>query len=283
MKYEPDQKYFFSDTEFLNYRIVGSGERTAVFLHGFGASTRTWDDIIPYLDRSNTRFILFDLIGAGFSSKAKHGDYTMRANAAAILSFLKESGVRDYVLAGHSFGGGVSLHIVLDTLADAQIRPSALMLLDAAAYDARLPFFVRLLKISLVSDFLLRLVPPDFQARFTLERLYLDKAKVTPEKVDRYAFFLAMKGYRQALAATARQISPEDWLNVGRYGEIAIPTLVLWGRQDPVLPIDHAMRLGREIPGARLGIIENCGHNVQEEQPGEVAGLINDFLASTAR
>jgi pimeloyl-ACP methyl ester carboxylesterase len=70
---------------------------------------------------------------------------------------------------------------------------------------------------------------------------------------------------------------------VRRYSEITIPALVLWGRQDPVLPLDQAKRLSREIPGASLGIIENCGHNVQEEQPGEVARLMKDFLAKAPR
>jgi pimeloyl-ACP methyl ester carboxylesterase len=210
MKYEPDQKHFFSDTGFLNYRTVGQGKRTVIFLHGFGASSRTWDDLLPCLEGIDARFILFDLIGAGFSSRAATTDYTMRANASAIMSFIKEREIRDYVLAGHSFGGGVALHIVLQSLADAEIRPSALMLMDAAAYESQLPFFVRYLKMPLVSGVLLKLVPPRFQARFTLRRLYFDTAKVTPEKVDRYAFFLAMKGYNGALAATARQISPKD-------------------------------------------------------------------------
>lgn len=283
MSYSPDQRYFFSATEFVNYRIVGKGEKSIVFLHGFGASGRSWDDIIPILKPEGAKFILFDLIGAGFSSRGRNADCTMRANAAVIVSFIREHGIRDLVLAGHSFGGGVALNAAFQLLEDAAHRPAGLVLLDAAAYESELPFFVRYLRFRLVSDVLLKVLPARLQARLTLERLYFDKAKVTPEKVQRYAFFLGMKGYNKALGETARQISPQDWLGSEKLRNITIPVLVLWGRQDPVLPVAQAIRLAKEIPHARLGIVEDCGHNIQEEQPQEVARLVNGFLADLWR
>ncbi len=283
MPYGPDQQYHYCGTEFLNYRSIGSGERTVVFLHGFGASSHCWDDIIPLIDTAGTRLILFDLIGAGFSSKPKEGDYTMRANAAVIASFIRENGLRDCVIAGHSFGGGVALHAALQLLDDAKHRPAALMLLDAAAYPTAMPFFVAALRIPLLSDVLLALAPPRFQARYTLRRLYFDKAKVTPKKVGRYAFFMALKENAAALKETARQISPQDWQDIGRYREIPFPVLVLWGRQDTILPVEIAQRLAADIPGSRLVVVEDSGHNVQEEQPDKVARSINGFIAAIHR
>ena len=279
MLYSPDQQFFFSKTEFVNYRVIGNGEKTVIFLHGFGASNRTWDDIIPHLNSPNTNFILFDLIGAGFSSKPRSADYSMRANALVIESFIREHNLRDYAIVGHSFGGGVSLLTTLKFLESTAHRPSALVLLDAAAYETKLPFFVDYLRVPLLSNIFLAVTPSDFQARYTLERLYFDKAKVTPEKVERYSFFMSIEGHNNALIETARQIILKDFSRYARqYKDITIPTLVLWGRQDTAVPLEDGKKLSKDIPTAKLVIIEDSGHNIQEEQPKDVARLINGFL-----
>jgi pimeloyl-ACP methyl ester carboxylesterase len=279
MLYSPDQQFFFSKTEFVNYRVIGNGEKAVIFLHGFGASNRTWDDIVPHLNLPNTSFILFDLIGAGFSSKPRRADYSMRANALVIESFIREYDLRGYALVGHSFGGGVSLLATLEFLESAAHRPSALVLLDAAAYETKLPFFVEDLRVPLLGNVLLAVTPYDFQARNTLEKLYFDKAKVTQDKVERYSFFMSIKGYNNALIETARQIKLEDFSRYSeQYKDITMPTLVLWGRQDTAVPLEDGRKLSKDIPTAKLVIIEDSGHNIQEEQPKDVARLINGFL-----
>lgn len=279
MLYSPDQQFFFAKTEFVNYRVIGNGEKTVIFLHGFGASNRTWDDIIPNLNLPNTNFILFDLIGAGFSSKPRNADYSMRANALVIKSFIREHNLRDYTLVGHSFGGGVSLLATLEFLRNTAHRPSALVLLDAAAYETKLPFFVEDLRVPLLGNILLAVTPNDFQARNTLEKLYFDKAKVTQEKVERYSFFMSIEGHNNALLETARQIKLEDFSRYSKqYKDITIPTMVLWGRQDTAVPLEDGKKLSKDIPTAKLVIIEDSGHNIQEEQPKDVARLINGFL-----
>jgi len=279
MLYSPDQQFFFSETEFVNYRVIGNGEKTVIFLHGFGASNRTWDDIVPHLNLPNTNFILFDLIGAGFSSKPRSADYSMRANALVIESFIREHNLRDYAIVGHSFGGGVSLLTTLEFLESTEHRPSALVLLDAAAYDTKPPFFVDYLRVPLLSNIFLAVTSSDFQARYTLEKLYFDKTKVTQEKVERYSFFMSIKGHNNALIETARQIVLKDFSRYARqYKNITIPTLVLWGRQDTTVPLEDGKKLSKDIPTAKLVIIEDSGHNIQEEQPKDVARLIIGFL-----
>jgi pimeloyl-ACP methyl ester carboxylesterase len=279
MLYSPDQQFFFSKTEFVNYRVIGNGEKTVIFLHGFGASNRTWDDIISHLNAPNTNFILFDLIGAGFSSKPRSADYSMRANAFVIESFIREHDLRGYAIVGHSFGGGVSLLTTLEFLESTAHRPSALVLLDSAAYETKLPFFVEDLRVPLLGNILLAVTSYDFQARNTLEKLYFDKAKVTQEKVERYSFFMSIEGHNNALLETARQIKLEDFSRYSKqYKDITIPTLVLWGRQDTAVPLEDGKKLSNDIPTAKLVIIEDSGHNIQEEQPKDVARLINGFL-----
>ena len=90
---------------------------------------------------------------------------------------------------------------------------------------------------------------------------------------------MSLKGHNNALIETARQIILKDFSrHAGQYKDITIPTLVLWGRQDTAVPLENGRKLSEDIPAAKLVIIEDSGHNIQEEQPKDVARLINGFL-----
>lgn len=281
MNFAPDRSYEYKKEQFLNYREIGEGSRTLILLHGFGASNRTWDDVLPHLKQLGIRLILVDLIGSGFSSTPKDADYSMEANANTIIDFIKSNGIRNYVLVGHSFGGGVVLNVALklNEPSSSVAKPDGLVLIDSAAYDTGLPFFVEHLRVPLLGRFLLTVTPPSLRARYTLERIYFDNSKVTNEKVDRYAFFLSRQDSDTALLESAKQIIPKNYADLtNQYKTLHLPTLILWGAQDTALSIEGGKRLAGEIPGARFIAIDKCGHNAQEEQPVEVAREIENFL-----
>ncbi|MHB1014728.1 MAG: alpha/beta fold hydrolase [Desulfurivibrionaceae bacterium] len=282
MSYLPDSKHYYKKDQFLNYREIGEGPRTIVFLHGFGASNRTWDDILPYLRSSKEyRLILVDLVGSGFSSIPIDSDFSMAANADAVIDFIKAKKLRDYILVGHSFGGGVVLNTILKLDSSDTPKPDALILLDTAAYDIGLPFFVEHLRVPLLGRFLLTVTTPSFRARYTLERIYFDKSKVTDEKVNRYAYFFSLPGNRSALLESAKQIIPDNYADLtSKYKSIDVPTLILWGAQDTALSIMGGRRLAGEIHNAAFVVIDKCGHNPQEEHPEETAREIETFLKS---
>ena len=158
-------------------------------------------------------------------------------------------------------------------------KPKAIILLDAAVYKTELPFFVEYLRIPVISNLLLFFTSADYRARFTLNRIYYDKSKVTLEKVDRYSYFIKLDGYSYALKKTAEQITPDNFEQyTNRYREILTPTLVIWGKQDPAIPLSSGQRLVKELPNATLEVINLCGHNPQEEWPEKTAGLILSFI-----
>lgn len=281
LSYAPDSSYEYKKNQFLNYREIGGSGKTLILLHGFGASNRTWDDVLPHLKKLGFHLILVDLIGSGFSSIPKDSDYSMEANADAIIGFIKSKNVKQYVLIGHSFGGGVVLNIALslNERSSSVLKPDGLVLIDSAAYDTGLPFFVEHLRVPLLGRFLLTVTPPRFRARYTLERIYFDKSKVTSEKVDRYAFFLSRQDSDTALLESAKQIIPKNYADLTKqYKTLHFPTLILWGAQDTTLSIEGGQRLAAAMPDARLILIDKCGHNSQEEQPAEVARQIENFL-----
>jgi pimeloyl-ACP methyl ester carboxylesterase len=120
---DPDKRFYYEHDKFLNYRISGHGQQTIIFLHGFGASGLTWTDLLPLLDDNRYRYVIFDLIGSGYSSKPRNADYSMLANAKAILKFITETQLNDYFIVGHSFGGGVALLNAMKAMEGASSPP----------------------------------------------------------------------------------------------------------------------------------------------------------------
>jgi len=279
MRYERGNSFYYSKSEFINYQKMGHGKLNIVFLHGFGASLRVWTDILKFFPEDNFTVYLLDLKGAGYSSKPANSDYSIPANAEIVVNFIIEKNIGDYILVGHSLGGGVALLTAISFLDYPHYMPKGMILLDTAAYKTELPFFVQRLNIPILSTLILKFTSPDFQARYTLSKIYYDPSKITQEKVERYSYFFSLDGHDDALLQTAHQIIPKDFNQyTNQYKNLNVPTLVIWGKQDPALPLATGTRLALELPSATLKVIDKCGHNPQEEWPEETAKYILDFI-----
>ncbi len=281
MEYKPKLKFNYSKADYLNYEVIGNGQIPLIFLHGFGSSLRNWDDVIAHLPQDIFTSYLIDLKGSGFSSKPKDAKYSIDDQASLISAFIKKNDLREYTLIGHSFGGGVSLFVALKLLNDKQLMPKKLILIDTAAYNTDLPFFVDNIRIPLINHIILNLTSSEFRAKHTLNRIIYHKNKITPELIGRYAYFMNLENYNYALIKTAKNIIPKD-LNTytSRYPNIDVPTLIIWGKNDPALPLSLGEQLLEELPYAKLHILNECGHNPHEEYPEEVANLIVLFTKS---
>lgn len=280
-KYSPASKFVYESNKFINYREIGTGEDTIILIHGFGASNRVWDDSIKYMQGKDYRLLLIDMPGSGFSSLPPNNDFSIALSAKVISDFIKSKNLKNYTLVGHSSGGGVVLNIVLNLDKTKVTPPNSIILLDAAAYDTGLPFFVSNLRIPILSSTMLKVTSPEFRARYTLEKVYFDKTKVTSEKIYRYSYFMSLPNSDLALLESAKQIIPKNYNElISKYKSIKLPTLIIWGAQDTALSIDGGKRLANEINGAKLVIVNQCGHNPQEEHPQEVATEITRFIES---
>jgi pimeloyl-ACP methyl ester carboxylesterase len=115
--------------------------------------------------------------------------------------------------------------------------------------------------------------------REALKLSYFDPGLVTEDVVQAYAEPLRQSGGRYALSWSARQILPADVASwTARYPEISVPTLLLWGSHDRVVPLRVGERLQRTLPRARLEVLRNCGHMPPEEKPGESLERVQTFL-----
>jgi pimeloyl-ACP methyl ester carboxylesterase len=272
------RRFQFSEDVSINFECYGTGSRTFLCLHGFGASLESWRDIQPLLSREN-RVYLIDLKGFGLSSKPEDGKYSAADQAKIIGAFIEREGLSNLTVVGHSYGGAVAL-LTYFMLTDRgqKDRIGSLVLLDSAGYVQRLPFFVKIPRIPLFNKIVLCGIPVKWQASFTLRHLFYDGSRVTPARVQRYARFLHLRGSIDALIACAKQIVPsEPNGTISRISHMRLATLVIWGENDPAIPVEYAYKFHKDIAGSRLELIPRCGHVPQEERPIETSQFILDF------
>jgi pimeloyl-ACP methyl ester carboxylesterase len=269
----------YSDKIQINYEIHGNGNSTIVFLHGFGASVETWRDIQSPLSKENT-LIFLDLKGFGLSSKPDDGKYSLEDQAEIVLAFLKVHNLRDITLVGHSYGGAVSIFTYLkDRSGHSRGIIRRLVLIDPAAYVQKLPFFINILRKPIINWVVMNLVPTQMMASFILQYLFYDGNKLSEEEITRYAEYFDQPGSYNSFVECAKQIVPANPDSISALIKtIALPTLIIWGANDPVIPLEDGRRLHQDIRNSKLVIIPKCGHIPPEESPKESLNAILNFL-----
>lgn len=258
----------------LNYRasIHPTSQNTFILVHGFAASLETWSDLFPLIAQEHSVYAI-DLKGAGFSDKPRCGKYDAHEQARLLYAFMIQKNLTNVVLVGHSLGGGISL---LTYLIDKKTEPRivGLILIDSACYPQPLPFHVRSFRNPILYWFL-NFVPADFQVNFVLSRILKRHEAITPHRVEQYSRFLREKSVRRANRMMAKSIVPGDFDEVvDSFSSITVPTLIIWGENDPVIPLSHGERLAQEIKDSQLLKLKNVGHIPQEESPVEVFDFI---------
>lgn len=254
---------------------------TFVLVHGYAGSSFTWRHWIPAL-APRGRVLAVDLKGFGDAPKPDDGRYTPGDLAALVVDLVRELDLRNVTLIGHSLGGGVSLIAALRLLAGEPRRLARLVLVAAAAYPQPLPPLVGLSKLGGPGRILMQLVGAPRVVRSVLRTIVHDPRTITDGQVEAYARPLESADGVRAAMAVGGAIVPQDLGELTRrYPEIDVPALVLWGDEDPVVPLWVGERLAEELPQARLAVLTGCGHLPPEELPEESLARLEDFLDAT--
>ncbi len=280
------------DVEVRNVRLrveeAGRGEPPLVLLHGFAASTFTWRAVLGPLARRH-RVVAFDRPGFGFSDRPDPSHaldrfwYRPEGAVTATFGVIDALGLDRPVLVGSSAGGAVAVGTAL-------ARPSgvrALVLVDAAVLSgdgpppgvaavARLPAARRWM------PWLLRAGASRAASRpgALAVRAWHDPAGITPEIAEGYLAPLRVPGWDRALWGMTREVGRSRLDE--RLGELALPTLVVTGDDDRVVPAERSRRLAAAIPGAELAVIEAAGHLPHEERPAAFLDAVERFLGRVA-
>jgi len=261
----------------LYYEESGEGP-PIILLHGFGATTYSWREIVPMLATKH-RVINVDLKGFGKSPKPRDKHYSIYDQARIVTALIHKMNLDDAIIIGHSYGGGVALVTALIAVNSESTRLLKLIIIDGMAYPQKLPGFVKLLRAPVTGSLAFKLFSTLHLTRSVLKLAYFDDKKIPEDAVRVYADPLRTSDGRRAFIQAARQIIPDhiDDL-VASYKKIAVPTLIIWGREDKIMPLRVGELLCSAIPNSRLGIIEGCGHIPHEERPDETLRLILKFI-----
>jgi pimeloyl-ACP methyl ester carboxylesterase len=254
----------------VHYRDEGAGS-PIVLLHGTGASLHTWDAWADVLSASH-RVVRLDLPGFGLTGPHPQGDYRIDTYVELVDHFVGRLGLDRFALGGNSLGGQIAWRFAV--LHPAEV--SALVLVDSAGYPRTVgaPLAFRIGHWPIVSSLLPHLDPRLLVER-TLRQTYGDKSRVTPELVERYYELTLRPGNRAAFAA--RTATPFEDQTAG-LRELHVPTLILWGRKDALIPVSDAQRFAADIPGATLRVYEGLGHVPMEENGRSTATDVYEFL-----
>ena len=245
-----------------------------ILLHGTSASLHTWDGWVRELEQDR-RVIRVDMPGFGLTGPTPDGDYTIAAYVRFATAVLDHFGIEHCVLAGNSFGGWVAWETALAQPG----RVNALILVDSAGYAIRsqsVPIAFRIAQIPVLNR-LMEVTLPRSMIESSVRNVYGHPDKVTPELVDRYYEITLRQGNRRSLVQ--RFVQAPLGIDEERIKELRVPTLILWGGRDRLIPLEYAGLFNRDIAGSELVVFDDLGHVPQEEDAARTVGAAKAFLA----
>ncbi len=261
---------------------VGRGP-TLLLIHGIGDNSSTWEHLLPFLARDHT-VIAPDLLGHGASDKPR-ADYSVAAYANGMRDLLSVLGVDRATVVGHSLGGGVAMQFAYQY----PERCERLVLISTGGVSRDVHPILRLAALP-DADLLLPLVGYDVtrmavRAVFrAFQRLGTDLGRdaadflrvfdTLPDATARSAF---VRTLRAAVDFHGQVITMLDRCYLAR----GMPTLLVWGAHDAIIPYEHALLAHAAMPGSRLETFENAGHFPHHSEPSRFLAVLGDFLAST--
>ena len=247
-----------------------------VLIHGTSASLHTWEGWAAAL-RGQRRVIRFDLPGFALTGPNRQDDYSIEAYVRFVMQLVDRLGLQRFVLAGNSLGGQVAWA----TAAALPQRVAQLVLVDASGYSPEsasvppsLPLGFRIARtpgLRVLTQYTL----PRSIVEKSVRNVYGDAAKVTPELVDLYRDMTLRAGNRRALGRRMDQGYSGD---VGGLKALTMPTLILWGGRDRLIPLEFGQGFARDIAGSRLVVFDDLGHVPHEEDPARTVAVVKTFL-----
>ena len=264
----------------VNTRYWTAGDKGPVLLliHGFGASVEIWQHNIKSLVKFYKVYAI-DLVGFGRTDKHE-GTYTPPFMVQFINDALTALNLEKVTLIGLSMGGGLS---ILYTLRFPH-KIDKLVLVDSAGLGKEVIFSMRLMSLPFLGELITK--PSRKMAYLFFKPAVLNPAQLKGQFTDIYYGLFSLPGAQTALLkvlrsmctifGTKKDVLDETMMNLHR---ITSPTLIIWGRQDAILPLKQAYYAKEKISNSKLHIIEQCGHMPNFEKPDEFNQVVLDFLS----
>ena len=267
----------FIDVKGLSVHLRDEGLRNdpvpIMLIHGTSSSLHTWEPWVAALKEQH-RVITMDIPGFGLTGPNTQNDYSNAAYTQFILDLMDKLQLSRVVLGGNSLGGEIAWQVA----AAAPARIDKLILVDAAGYPftpAAIPVGFKIARMPEMAWVMQHTLPRNLMES-SVKNVYGNPDKVTPALVDRYEAMTLRAGNRHALGLRFTQ------LDAGRTADkiktIKLPTLILWGGKDKLIPPDNAERFHQDIAASKLVLFDQLGHVPQEEDPVTTIAAVKDFL-----
>ena len=278
-----EMSYLELHGERIAYRDAGAGE-ALLLIHGMAGSSATWRAVIPELAK-RYRVVAPDLLGHGESDKPR-GDYSLGAFAAWLRDLLDELGISRATVIGQSLGGGVAMQFAYQHRDYCQ----RLVLISSGGLGPDLNWILRILSAP-GAEFVLPVVAPQPVLKLGNKLgSWLASAGIqSPRAGEMWSAYCSLsdRPTRQAFLRTLRSVVDYRGQAVSALGKIhvsyGLPTLLIWGEQDRIIPVAHGYAAHDAVPGSRLEVLAGVGHFPHVEAPTAVVGILDDFIASTGQ
>ncbi len=255
----------------LHVRTRGDGP-TVLLLHGLGATSHLWDS----LELPGRRLVAPDLPGFG-CSEPRSGNLGPEELAVVFDTALDLLGVQDLCVVGHSMGALAAMEL-------ARRRGSRVRAAVLVAAPLTLPKVVHAGHVRGLGEAFYKLpaLAPVSRAaaRLYLTWLFGDRRRLRPDSVTRYVEASAVPGFWDTMLAGTRGIL--GWRGRDTLGVLRVPSLVLWGEKDPLLPVRVGRELAQALPDAEFQLLHGCGHTPAEEIPQEFSRIVRSYLERKA-
>ena len=266
----------------IAFHRCGNGE-PVILIHGIASSFNTWNAVLPELGKSHLAAAP-DLLGHGRSSKPR-GDYSLGAFATGIRDFMEALEIPSATIVGHSMGGGIAMQFAYQF----PKRVRRMVLVNSGGLGPEVTALLKAATLPGSELFILAATSDRLESigRSVGRRLRGWGFRATPGMASVGSHFIALKDReaRKAFVTTARSVM--DWRGQRidardrLYLAAEFPTMIVWGRRDRFIPVDHGIAAHQLIRGSRLEIFDESGHFPHEHEPERFSEVLIDFIAST--
>ena len=266
----------------VSYRAGGSGP-VLLLIHGITSSSASWE---PVLEQLATRFevIAPDLLGHGESDKPR-GDYSLGASASLMRDLMLALGHERATIVGHSLGGGIAMQMAYQF----PERVERLVLVSSGGLGRQVTAALRAVALP-AAEYVLPLLAsrPLVNAGSKLvgwiDQIGLRRGADMAAMAAGVASLRDIEA-RRAFVHTARSVIDIAGQRVSAIDKLylaeAVPTLILWGDRDSIIPARHGIRAHDQMPGSRLKVFAGAGHFPHHDDPAGFAAALTDFIETT--
>ena len=259
-----EEKTIQIDDNKIRYLESGDSKKTLVLIHGLGASAERWDQIIPLFE-DKFRVVVPDLIGFGYSDKPLV-DYTPEFFSDFLEKFFGASDIDKPYLIGSSLGGQISAEFTASHPENVEklvlVSPAGLMKQSTPALDAYI---------------MAALYPNEQSAKNAFQLMEGSGGDIDQKIINGFIERMRLPNAKLAFMSTVLGLKNSDSI-ASKLQTISTPTLIIWGSNDPVIPIKYADHFVSSIQDCRFFRMDGCGHTPYVQDPHTFASKVFEFL-----